>query len=97
MLVVFSRDQEIHHASSCRFALSSANLCLAGDLVSTRESLHVVLDVASAAVELNVGSVLEQTTLLLQLDVLLASEWCETPVLADNDLLAARELVHGSA
>jgi hypothetical protein len=79
------------------FALSSANLCLASDLVSTRESLDVLLDLASAAVELNVGTVLEETTLLLQLDVLVASERCETPVLADNDLLATRELVHGSS
>jgi len=47
--------------------------------------------------ELDVGTINQDTTLLLQLDIFVASERCETPVLADNDLLATGELVHGSS
>lgn len=78
-------------------AESLTHLCLASNFVSTRESLHVLLDLATAAVELNVGSVLEKSALLLQLRVLLATDGRETPVLADDDLLATGELVHGSS
>jgi hypothetical protein len=73
------------------------HLCLAGSFVRTRESLHVVFDVALVPQELNICTILQHTAFLLQLDVLLASEWCESPVLADNDLLATRELVHRSS
>lgn len=49
------------------------------------------------AVELDVGAVLLDAALLAQLDVLLAAERGEAPVLGDDDLLAAGELVHGAA
>lgn len=47
--------------------------------------------------ELHVGTVHLDATSSLLLQVLLATERGETPVLGDNDLLAARELVLGSA
>ena len=43
--------------------------------------------------ELDVSTVGEQLALSLALEVLLAAERGEAPVLGDNDLLAARELV----
>lgn len=46
-----------------------------------------------ATEELNVGTVLEELALLAELDVLLAADGSETPVLGDNDLLATGELV----
>lgn len=49
------------------------------------------------AEELDVGTVDLDTALLAELDVLLAAERSETPVLGDDDLLATRELVHGAA
>jgi len=84
----------------CAFPVSFQtlnNLSLAGNFVSARESFQVLLNVASFTVELNVGTILEKATFRLQLDVLLTSNRCETPVLADDDLLATRELVHGSS
>jgi hypothetical protein len=45
------------------------------------------------AQELDVGTVNQDLTLSLLLEVLLAAERGEAPVLGDNDLLAARELV----
>ena len=50
-----------------------------------------------ATEELNVGTVLLELALLAELDVLLATDGGETPVLGDDDLLATRELVHGTA
>lgn len=47
--------------------------------------------------ELHVGTINLDTTLLSETDVILPSEWGEAPVLADNDLLATGELVHGAA
>jgi len=73
------------------------NLCLTSNLVSTGESLHVLLNVALVSQELNICSVDQNTALLLQLDIFLTSQWRETPVLADNDLLATGKLVHGSS
>lgn len=49
------------------------------------------------AQELDVGTVNQDLTLSLLLHILLAAEWGEAPVLGDNDLLAARELVLGAA
>lgn len=46
-----------------------------------------------ATEELNVGTVLEELALLAELDVLLAADGGEAPVLGDNDLLATGELV----
>lgn len=50
-----------------------------------------------ATQELDVGTVLLELALLAELDVLLAADGGETPVLGDDDLLATRELVHGAA
>jgi len=47
--------------------------------------------------ELDVGTILLELALLAELDVLLAADGGETPVLGDNDLLATGELVHGAA
>lgn len=47
--------------------------------------------------ELNVGTIDTDATSSLLLEVLLTSERGETPVLGDNDLLSARELVLGSS
>lgn len=54
---------------------------------------HVVLQRASVLQELNIRAVRSYTTLLPLLDIFLPSQWRETPVLAHNDLLSARELV----
>lgn len=47
--------------------------------------------------ELNVGTIDLDTTSSLLLEVLITSERSETPVLGDDDLLSARELVLGSS
>ena len=69
-------------------------LCLARSLVCARESSHVLFNVALVSQELHVCTVDQDAAFLLQLDILVSSQRCETPVLADNDLLAAREFVH---
>jgi len=56
-----------------------------------------LLNAALVPQELNVGAINQDTTLLLELDVFISSEWCETPILADNNLLTTGELVHGSS
>lgn len=66
-------------------------------LVGLWESLHVLLNVALISQELHVGTINLNTPLLSEADVLLPSEWGEAPVLADDDLLATREFVHGAA
>lgn len=50
-----------------------------------------------ATEELDVGTILLELALLAELDVLLTADGGEAPVLGDNDLLAAGELVHGTA
>jgi len=50
-----------------------------------------------ATEELNVGTVGAELALLAELDVVLAADGGEAPVLGDNDLLATGELVHGAA
>lgn len=50
-----------------------------------------------ATQELDVGTVLLKLALLAELDVLLATDGGETPVLGDDDLLTAGELVGGTA
>lgn len=62
-------------------------------LESGREAANVAGEVALVAEELNVGTVDLDLALLALLDVLLALERGETPVLGDDDLLATRELV----
>lgn len=46
--------------------------------------------------ELNVGTILAQSSLLAQLNILLTPDRSETPVLRDNNLLATGELVRGT-
>jgi hypothetical protein len=64
---------------------------------SLREALDVVLQVAVVSKELHVGTIDLDATSSLLLQVLFATEGSEAPVLRDNNLLAARELVLGSA
>jgi hypothetical protein len=66
-------------------------------LESGREALHVVLQGTVVGEELNVGTVGKEVTSGLLLEVLLATERSEAPVLGDDDLLATRELVLGAA
>lgn len=61
------------------------------------EATDVVLEVAVVAEELDVGTIDEDTAGGLALEVLLAAEGGEAPVLGDDDLLATRELVLGAA
>jgi hypothetical protein len=66
-------------------------------LESIRETTHVLLQVALVAQELDVCAVVLESALSTLGNVFLAAERCEAPVLGDNDLLAAGELVLGSA
>ena len=61
-------------------------------LESLGEAADVVRKLALVAEELDVGTVDPDLTLLALLDVLVALEGSETPVLGDDDLLATREL-----
>ena len=49
------------------------------------------------AQELDVGAIGLDLALLAELDVLLATDRSETPVLGDDDLLATGEFIHGAA
>jgi hypothetical protein len=64
---------------------------------SLGETLHVALERAVLAEELNVGTVHQDSTGGLLLQVLVAAEGGEAPVLGDDDLLPAGELVLGAA
>ena len=61
------------------------------------ETADVVGELAVVGQELDVGSIDEDLSGGLLLLVLLTTEWGETPVLGDNDLLASWELVLGAA
>jgi len=61
------------------------------------EALHVLLQLAVVGQELNVGTIDLDAAGGLLLQVLIAAQGCEAPVLGDDDLLAARELVLGAA
>jgi hypothetical protein len=61
-----------------------------------REALHVVLEAAVVAEELDVGTIDLDAASGLLLQVLLATEGSEAPVLGDDDLLATGELVLGA-
>lgn len=61
------------------------------------ETLDVLRKVTVVGEELNVGTVNLDTASSLLLEVLLTSERSEAPVLGDDDLLSARELVLGSS
>ena len=60
------------------------------------EAAHVVRKVTLVAEELDVSTVDPDLALLALLDVLVALEGSETPVLGDDDLLATGELRHVS-
>lgn len=86
------------HYHTTRKTISHLSLSgLLDVLVGLREAAHVLLDAAVVAVELDVGTVDLDASLLAELDVLLAAERGEAPVLGDDDLLATGELVHGAA
>jgi len=70
---------------------------LSRGLESSGESPHVVLQFTVVAKELNLSTVNHDLASSLLLHVLLAAERGETPVLGDDDLLAAGELVLGTA
>lgn len=64
---------------------------------SLGETLHVALEATVVGEELNVSTIDLDVTSSLLLQVLLAAERGEAPVLGDDDLLSARELVLGSS
>lgn len=66
-------------------------------LIGTGEALHVLLNETVTTQELDVGTIGLDLALLAKLDVVLAADGGETPVLGDDDLLATREFVHGAA
>jgi len=72
-------------------------LCLGLGLESLREAPHVVLERALVPQELHVSAVDPDVTGLALLNVLLATERGEAPVLGDDDFLTARELVLAAA
>jgi hypothetical protein len=61
-----------------------------------REALDVLREVALVAEELDVGAVDLDLTLLTLDDVVVTAEVGEAPVLGNNDLLAAGELLYVS-
>jgi hypothetical protein len=63
---------------------------------SLREALHVGREIAVVGKELDVSTIDLDAASSLLLQVLLAAEGSEAPVLGDDDLLAARELVLGA-
>lgn len=76
------------HANTVRERLSLKGL---------GEALHVVLQGTAVAQELHVSTIDLDAASSLLLQVLVAAEGGETPVLGDDDLLATRELVLGAA
>ena len=77
-------------------------LCIATDNhlslgESLGETLHVVLERAVVGEELNVSTIDLDAASSLLLQVLLAAQRGKAPVLGDDDLLSARELVLGSS
>jgi hypothetical protein len=72
---------------------SSLTLCLREGI---RETLHVALELTMVLEELNIGTIHLDTSGSLGIQVLLTTERSETPVLGDDDLLPAGELVLGA-
>jgi hypothetical protein len=68
----------------------SDTLCL---LESSRESSDVVGQLAVVGQELDIGTIDQELAISLLLHVLFTAERGEAPVLGNDDLLAARELV----
>ena len=75
--------------------MNKNSLRLTGE--SLGEAADVLLNGTVVAEELNVGTVDLDTAGSLALEVVLAAERGEAPVLGDDDLLATRELVLGSS
>jgi hypothetical protein len=73
----------------------SSPLSLAGESIG--ETLHILSQAATVAEELNVSTIDLDATSRLLLQVLLAAEGGEAPVLGDDNLLATGELVLGTA
>jgi hypothetical protein len=67
------------------------DLCLGGERIW--ELLHVLLQGTTVAEELNVGTIHPDVSGSLLLQVLVAAERGESPVLGDDDLLPTGELV----
>jgi hypothetical protein len=82
--------------SACSSSLHFTTKHLSLLLESVGEAAHVVGKVALVAEELDVSTVDPDLALLALLDVLVALEGSETPVLGDDDLLATGELRHVS-
>jgi hypothetical protein len=66
-------------------------------LESSWETSNIVRQLSVVAQELNISTIDQNLATLLLLHVFFAAERSEAPVLGDDDLLAARELVLGSA
>lgn len=89
--VINHRPNRAQSTSPLQFLFSHLSLESAGEL------LDVVLQGAVVGKELDVGTIdLDVTSIPLD-DVLVAAERSEAPVLGDNDLLPAGELVLGAA
>jgi hypothetical protein len=73
---------------------NASNLCL-GEC--SRETLDVVGQLSVVAQELDICTINQNLALSLLLHIFFTTERSEAPVLGDNDLLATRELVLGSA
>jgi hypothetical protein len=88
------------HACSPTSLLATSKVLGLGYLSLSLEGLgetaHVVLKGTPGAEELDVGTVDADLASLALLDVLLAAEGGEAPVLGDDDLLATGELVLGA-
>lgn len=87
---------------TCHFDASLKPRChrnhyLSLSLESVGEAANVLLQVAVVGKELDVSTVDLDAASSLLVEVLLAAERGEAPVLGDNDLLATRELVLGSS
>jgi len=65
--------------------------------LSSKLGAQVVLEIALRPDELNICTILHYPLILLELEVLLAVNIGEAPLLGDDDLLATRELVTGTA
>jgi hypothetical protein len=89
-IVHFSQCKCTPFSAPCPAQNNQPHLSL---LESSWETLDVVGQLAVVAQELDVGTINQDLTLSLLLEVLIAAERGEAPVLGDNDLLAARELV----
>lgn len=90
MSTILRRPKAKNPSSSSDRANKKANhLSLEG----SGEALHVVGKGTVVGEELHVGTIDKEVTSSLLLQVLLAAERGETPVLGDDDLLATGELV----